>query len=608
MARYSDQDRSCIDRIVDRWRENSLLGDASFLRPGEAPDAWSSENVQELYKRFVKNPIEGNDTFATKWQQQLEGASPSVRLLAAEYLTIYYLFTSTVGHQHKVDKVNETIETEEWLISETDAELHHAFHNWIANPGSRYNMRQDRQIAYLVDFGRRFKELDLTKRRDLLDENPWAFMEFADDTDGQPDAMRHVVCHLLYPDHFERISSQNHKDQIYSAFADLYDAGEDETIDQRLYGIRRVLEAKIPGDERQRDYYSSELEEIWRTTTDGATEISPLSALRRKKQIIFHGPPGTGKTYTANKLANNLIRSSAIQRWGVETYFANTHLIDDLLNSNTTHLQLHPGIGYSEFIVGLQLGEDGRTEYQDGILLQVVQTMREQDSGELAQLPHVLILDEINRTDLSAMLGEGFSAIEADKRGIPITLPATDKQGNNLALVVPEDLYIIGTMNEIDHSVESLDFALRRRFLWFDASFDAEGLRSIWQHEWKRVRPRISYEDAEEQLEHLIENIEALNNEIATTPDLGAAYQIGHAFFNELAFLVDEAFQGRRPARGTILWTPSGKPRTALTSLWSFSIRPLLEQYLAGSDEQQAVLDTFRDIFMRPPEANHAEQ
>src|SRR5699024_1545813 len=294
------------------------------------------------------------------------------------------------------------------------------------------------------------------------------------------------------------------------------------------------------------------------------------------------------------------------QEWGVKTYFTQRHLMNEVVDSHVTRLQLHPGIGYSEFIAGLQLGDDGRTEFKEGILLELVRTMQEEVSDDLAQLPHVLILDEINRTDLSAMLGEAFSAIEADKRGVAVTLPATDMTGENFTLVVPDNLYIIGTMNEIDHSVESLDFALRRRFLWFDASFDPDGLRSIWQYEWERVRPRISYEDSEDQLEHLIGNIQSLNDEIAATPDLGSAYEIGHAFFNELAFLVDETFHGRRPVKGTILWTPSGKPRAALTSLWNFSIRPLLEQYLAGSDEQQSSLATFRDTLMEPPGADHA--
>lgn len=606
MARYSEQDRSGIDRLVDRWREKSLLGDASFLHPEDVPEAWSYENVDDLYQRFVGNPIEGSESFATKWQDQLEGASAEVRLLAAECLTIYYLFTSTVGYQLKVEMVNRTIGTEAWLISEADTDLHQAFDSWIANPGMRYNTMQYRQMAYLIDFCWRMKSLDPSERRELLYDNPWGFMNFADDTDEHPDAMRHVVCHLLYPEYFERISSQNHKEQIYSAFSTLYDAAENEELDQRLYGIRSVLEEKIPGGEESRDFYSEELDQIWRTAASDATEISPLSALRRKKQIVFHGPPGTGKTYTATKLAEALIRSSAIQQWGVETYFTQRHLINELVDSHVIRLQLHPGIGYSEFIAGLQLGEDGRTEFREGILLELVRKMQEETSDSPAQLPHVLILDEINRTDLSAMLGEAFSAIEADKRGIPVTLPATDTAGDNRTLIVPDDLYIIGTMNEIDHSVESLDFALRRRFLWFDASFDPDGLRSIWQHEWERVQPRISYEEADEQLEHLIENIQLLNDEIADTPDLGSAYEIGHAFFHELAFLVDETFQGRRPVKGTILWTPSGKPRTALTSLWNFSIRPLLEQYLAGSDEQQSLLTTFRETLLAPPGDGHA--
>src|SRR5699024_3758215 len=130
-----------------------------------------------------------------------------------------------------------------------------------------------------------------------------------------------------------------------------------------------------------------------------------------------------------------------------------------------------------------------------------------------------------------------------------------------------------------------------------------EGLRAIWHHEWEKTRPIVSYEDAEPQLEHLIDNIENLNDEIAITPDLGRTYQVGHAFFNELAFLVDEAFPGRRPARSEILWTRSGNPTTALIGMWNFSIRPLLEQYLAGSDMQAEVLEAFEMIFMSPPGA-----
>lgn len=601
MARYSPTDRSGIDRVVDRWREQSLLQDASFLYPKKFPNVWSAENVRDLYVRFVENALVGKERFDAKWDQQLAGASQEVRLVAAETLAVYYLFTDTVGYGRKLEMVNYTIGDESLHV--TDEDLHHAFEHWIGSPGMAYNTAQYVPMRYLIDFAKRFKGLETSQRCELLENNPWGFMDFADDTEQSPHVMRNILCHLLYPEHFERIVAKGNKEEIYRAFAGLYDAAQDENLDQRLYGIRKVLEESIPGGEAQRDFRSDELAQIWQTAPHEETEVSPLSALLRKKQIIFHGPPGTGKTYTANKLAESLLRSSAIQRWGVEEYYTNRQRIEQLLETNVTRLQLHPGFGYSEFIAGLQLGDNGQTEYREGKLLEIIRRMNNGHSDELAPLPHVLILDEINRTDLSAMLGEAFSAIEADKRGTPVTLPATDRDGNSLTLAVPEDLYIIGTMNEIDHSVESLDFALRRRFLWFDAYFDAEGLRAIWRHEWDKVRPLVSYEAAEPQLEQLIGNIDNLNVQIAQTPDLGRAYQVGHAFFTELAFLVDEAFVGRRPARNQILWTRSGNPTSALVGMWNFSIRPLLEQYLAGSDMQAELLEGFETTFMSPPGA-----
>lgn len=606
MARYSHVDRTGIDAVADRWKRDSLVGDASFLLPDLFPNCWSLQNIEELYRLFVGNPIlgsEGGGTFASKWETQLDGASEEVRLLAAECLIVYYIFTETVGFDRKLQMVNETIPRQDLRIDagNGDQDVLHAFKNSLANPGSRYNTGQDVQLTYLIDFSLRFKSESEMKRRGLLDENPWEFATFADDTDKSLDAMRHVVCHLIYPDYFERISSNRHKSQILDVFRDLHAASDDEGVDQQLYGIRQALSRTLTKDEAQRDFYEPTLEPIWRPATEDTDQISPLAALRRKKQIVFHGPPGTGKTFQAQRVAESLIRSSAIQRWGVETYFSNSSAVEKLVDSNITHLQLHPGIDYSEFVVGLRLGEDGRTEYRNGILLDLVVGMRNKQTEQDGVLPHVLILDEINRTDLSAMLGEAFSAMEADKRDKPITLAATDEHGERLSLTLPKDLYIIGTMNEIDHSVESLDFALRRRFLWFDASFDSEALRTIWQNQWRDVKPRVAHEDAEDQLEHLIRNIETFNEAIAETSDLGPVYRIGHAFFSDLPFYVAEAWPGRKPNKNRVLWSQRGEPLAPLKSLWAFSIRPLLEQYLAGSDVQQDELARLEALLFQAP-------
>lgn len=609
MARYSPVDRTGIDAVADRWKRHSLLGDASFLWPEQSPSCWSADNTKELYELFVGNPIEGTGgggTFASKWATQLEDATDEVRLLAAECLIVYYLFTNTVGFGRKLQMVNKTIQQPDWQIDEhgRDADVLHAFKNSLANPGSRYNTRQDLQLTYLIDFSRRFKSESEARRSELLEDNPWEFADFADDPNKRLDAMRHVVCHLVYPDYFERISSNRHKSLILQAFGDLHDPSEDEGLDQQLYGIRRALSKTLTRDEAQRDFYEPTLEPIWRPAGADTGAISPLAALRRKKQIIFHGPPGTGKTFQAQQVAESLIRSSAIQSWGVDGYFNNSDTVDELVKSNITRLQLHPGIDYSEFVVGLRLGEDGRTEYRNGMLLDLVEDMQRQETSGRAPLPHVLILDEINRTDLSAMLGEAFSAMEADKRGEPITLSATDERGEHLTLTIPEDLYIIGTMNEIDHSVESLDFALRRRFLWFDAEFESDALRTIWQQQREQEQPRVSYEDAEDQLEQLIGNIEIFNKAIAETSDLGPVYQIGHAFFSDLAFFVAEAWPGRRPNSNRILWSQKGLALSPLKSIWAFSIHPLLQQYLAGSDIQPDELRRLQALLFQPPTEN----
>jgi 5-methylcytosine-specific restriction protein B len=111
----------------------------------------------------------------------------------------------------------------------------------------------------------------------------------------------------------------------------------------------------------------------------------------------------------------------------------------------------------------------------------------------------VLILDEINRTDLSRLIGEMFSLIE-DRQAL-VDLPGLDEHGNKRTVQLPEDLFFIGTMNLIDQSVEQLDFALRRRFLWLHSGFRAEVIPQVVQqrwdayglghHPWERLRREI---------------------------------------------------------------------------------------------------------------------
>src|SRR5690606_10713005 len=129
------------------------------------------------------------------------------------------------------------------------------------------------------------------------------------------------------------------------------------------------------------------------------------------------------------------------------------------------HLQFHANYAYENFIGGYLL-KDGNTVLTPGSFLTICDDARK-DLDPLDKnkdIPHILILDEINRVDISKLFGEVFSALE--QRDLDISIGVGDLKVN-----VPRNLYIIGTMNEIDFSLERMDFALRRRFLWFSYKF-----------------------------------------------------------------------------------------------------------------------------------------
>ena len=611
MAVYSDQDRRQIDELCARWREGSLIGDASLLHPDEFPMVWSQPVLDQLNERFWENLLEGEEgggSFESKWEIQLDSAPIEVRLLAAECLLVYYLITLSVGADRKRAMINKTIGPDrEDLHVSTDSVEYEALRNWIANPGQYYNTRQDLLVGYLMELASRLKKLPREERAELLDDSPWEFAEFAEGGEHHSDTMRHVVCHLLYPKYFERIASNRHKELVLKAFGELDTSDSDASQDQRLYAIRTELKRRLPDwSESRRDYYEPDLKPIWHPSgrSSESASMDPAFALDFKKQIVFYGPPGTGKTYTARDLAARVIRTAALQRWGVDEYFGDLDKVNEAVADHVTNLQMHPSYGYAEFMVGLRLDADGGTNYQLGALPRLVEKMgvEKQKMGEQT-LPHVLILDEINRTDLSAMFGEAFSAMERDKRGVEMDLFAEGSSGEQIRFTMPEDLYIIGTMNEIDQSVEALDFAMRRRFFWFPTPFDEEALFTIWASQWAEQSMTVKWHDAIPQLEELAEGITLLNSRIAELPELGPEYELGAAVFGDLPYFVGLEWRyrthGRRQAK--ILWTDRGKARDPLLSLWTLSIEPVLSQYLAGSDRRREQLEELKQLLLTRP-------
>lgn len=602
MARFVDPGRSRenIDKVVALWKERCLLGDGSLLFEDRA--VWSLPHLQDFRERFLTGAIYGTEeNFEEKLEQQLEDASADVRWLVAELLVVHFLFAYVaIGAEKKVRIVRDAA-GEPWEVEPPGWPLVlGAMEEGIGNPGPGYNMRRDLQVVYLLDFAIRWKALTAQEQPMILDD-PWALRDFADDVgeDVSIREMRHILLHLLRPEEFERISSGTHKQQIVDAFSSEFIDGADgpDERDEQLLYIRKALETlevQPDLDGGVIDFYYPPLRDIWNPQASGDEGAGDLGLLLHKKQLVFYGPPGTSKTHRTRALAESVIRRAALEKWKAKRFFAEQDQLAGLVDGNIEWVQLHPGYGYEEFIRGLRLDGD-RTIYAPGLLTRLVERMAASgDDG----LPVVLVLDEINRTDLSRMFGEAFSLLE--NRDSSVVLPGINVGEESADLSLPSDLYVIGTMNLIDQSVEQMDFALRRRFFWRLCGFERGPIIDVNRERWSTYAPKkYGWDRAEGDVERLADSAEALNREISASSHLGAQYALGHTYYFDTAYLVGSWLKGRKQLRGGVLWTKKGQPQQPLLDLWSLSIEPVLGQYLEGIDPATAreEIERLRDVF-----------
>ncbi len=162
MAIFTEKDRGLIDTTVERWKTDCLLDDGSLTFENR-PGTWSLDAINELYHRFNENQLEGKvagGSFLTKWDQQLDGASDAVRLLAAEVLLVHFLFATSVKKPGKLTVINRSLQGTDIALP-GDALAVRALDQGIGRAGRGFNTRRDLQVAYLIDFVRRFKSLEL---------------------------------------------------------------------------------------------------------------------------------------------------------------------------------------------------------------------------------------------------------------------------------------------------------------------------------------------------------------------------------------------------------------------------------------------------------------
>jgi len=344
------------------------------------------------------------------------------------------------------------------------------------------------------------------------------------------------------------------------------------------------------------------------------------SLLKSNLNVILTGAPGTGKTYTAKEVAKAMVGAKVPKDATEEEKSAAKKAEEERIQS----VQFHPGYDYSDFVIGMKpvlVSNEGKEVFDDesGRLYTTANNKKDGKPTDFSGTTsvsfvwrdgifkhfadkakndlgnnYVFLIDEINRADLSRVFGELFSLLEEEYRypNNPkgITLP------NGKNFVIPRNLYIIGTMNDIDRSVESMDFALRRRFAWKEVKAEdsvtivdskaKEGKITKWDANllkgaMKAVNSLIAPSKADEQPG-------ANQSAKAETPDLrlGREYQLGGAIFAKLEKYVKDAYGNVRYA------TPDN-----FDALWSNHIENILSEYLRGRRDRDDTLKVLHNAY-----------